>query len=73
MGAVPDAVAFVREAPEGSVLVLVARDASDPITVDAAFLPGVEAGRAVEGDGISVAGGAVTLASSAPGISLWVW
>ncbi len=73
VGAVPDAVAFVREAPEGSVLVLVARDASDPITVDAALLPGVEAGRAVEGDGISVAGGAVTLASSASGISLWVW
>lgn len=73
IGAVADAVAFVREAPEGSVLVLVARDSAAPIEVDAALLPGVASGRAVLGEGITVADGRVSLRAHEAGVAVWAW
>ena len=68
-----DAVAFVREAPEGSALVLVARDAAEEMTVESSLLPGVDTGVAAIGGGIGVIDGQVHLHPTAAGISVWVW
>lgn len=73
VAATADAVAYVREAPEGSALVLVARDAAEPIRVDAALLPGVASGRLVHGTGITVDASVVHLAPSEAGVTIWAW
>ena len=68
-----DAMVFVREHPEETVLVHVARQAHGGIRLPLADLPGAGDGRALQGAGVTVEGAVLQIAADAPGYDVWSW
>jgi alpha-glucosidase len=68
-----DAVVYLREHPEETVLVHVARAAHPPIRLPARALPGVEAARAAYGPAPVSAGGELVLSAAQAGAAVSRW
>lgn len=68
-----DAVVFVREHPQETVLVHVAREAHDGILLPLADLPGAGDGRPLDGTGVSVEGQDLRISADAAGWDVWSW
>jgi len=73
-----DALVFLREHPQETALVHLARGAHEPVRVPAAWLPGVEGGRAAYGPPVGLPTGAegeehVELSADGPVVQVWGW
>lgn len=68
-----DALVFLREHPEQTVLVHLARAAHDPVTVPAGLVPGVADGTALAGPLPELAADRVTLTADGPLARLWAF
>lgn len=68
-----DAMVLVREHPEESVLVHVARAAHPEVRLPLTAVPGAAAGSALLGDGVEADADDLVLRAGAPGLSLWSW
>jgi alpha-glucosidase len=73
-----DALVFLREHPQETALVHLARGAHEPVRVPAAWLPGVEGGRAAYGPPVGLPTGAegeehVELPADGPVVQVWGW
>lgn len=68
-----DAMVFVREHPDETVLVHVARHAHPDVHVVLPAVPGAQGGHAVLGSGVSVGEHHVTISADGPGLDVWSW
>jgi alpha-glucosidase len=68
-----DAIVFLRESPNETALVHVARAAHDPITLPTGQLAGIETGSAAYGPALRVLKRSVTLSATGPGVRVWAW
>ncbi len=68
-----DALVFLREHPDGSVLVHLARAAHEPIHLPIPSLPGIDQGSAVFGPAVEFTLKGVTLATEGPTVRMWCW
>jgi len=68
-----DVLVFLREHPEQTALVHIARLAHDPVRLPVAGLPGIAGGRAAYGPGLSVEGDEVALGADGPRVGVWTW
>ncbi|WP_022925986.1 glycoside hydrolase family 13 protein [Serinicoccus marinus] len=70
-----EAMVYLREHPEQTALVHVARAAHDPVTIDAAQLPGagVAEHRAGVAEGLEHGEGSLRFSAAGPGVSVWTW
>lgn len=73
-----DALVFLREHPQETALVHLARGAHQPVRVPAAWLPGAQAGRAAYGPEVVFTDGqgadaALELAADGPVVQVWAW
>jgi len=71
--AAADVLVYLREAPQESALVHVARAAHDPIRIATADLPGILGGRVALGDGGELDAERLILRASGPGTHVRVW
>ncbi|NHN55543.1 glycoside hydrolase family 13 protein [Calidifontibacter sp. DB0510] len=68
-----DALVFLRESADESVLVHVARQAHEPIRIDSALLPGIDGGTLVGGDSITASTDVIDVRADGPTYGLWSW
>jgi alpha-glucosidase len=68
-----DVLIYLREHPEQTALVHIARLAHDPIRLPLAALAGIEGGRAAYGSLVRIEGDEVVLAASGPEVGVTTW
>lgn len=68
-----DALVYLRETPQVSALIHVARDEHPAIRVDEAQLPGIALAQRVVGCSGEVLGNGIRLSAQDPTFSVWVW
>jgi alpha-glucosidase len=68
-----DAMVFLREHPEETVLVHVARAAHGGVEVPAHAIPGSASGRSLHGSGLSVDEHGARATADGPGLDVWSW
>lgn len=68
-----DALVFLREAPEETALVHVARGAHDAVALPADRLPGSERAATAYGPGLLAADGMIVLTADGPQVGVWTW
>lgn len=68
-----DAMVYVREHPEQSTLVHIAREAHAPVDVPWAAVPGAAAGAPAHGAGAVVGDEGLVVRADGPGVHVWTW
>ena len=68
-----DAVVLLREHPEETALVHVARDAHDPVVLPESTVAGIEGATTAYGPEPVVAGGELSIQAGGPTVSIWTW
>ena len=64
---------YLREHPEQTALVHLARLAHEPVRLPLAALDGIEKGSAAYGKGFSFEGDSVVLTARGPQVGVWTW
>ncbi|MCB1252200.1 MAG: glycoside hydrolase family 13 protein [Austwickia sp.] len=68
-----DVLVYLREHPQQTALVHLARLAHDPVRLPAAALDGIESGCAAYGPGLVVDGDEIVLSAGGPHVGVWTW
>ncbi|CCH73104.1 hypothetical protein BN11_2320009 [Nostocoides australiense Ben110] len=68
-----DVLVYLREHPQQTALVHLARLAHDPVRLPAAALDGIECGCAAYGPGLAVDGDEIVLSAGGPHVGVWTW
>lgn len=68
-----DTLIFLREHPQQTALVHIARLGHDPVRLPATGLPGIEGGRAAYGPAPAIEGSDLLLRADGPHVGVWTW